>query len=245
MRTKILYVILVLFAVGAIFFIINRSEPSRANSNNTGAEDQNGSSIIPNLPDINLPFSNSPQDVAWDLLQKYLEFNRQRDLEGVRSTVYKVAPVCNDPKLVLDCHARMGLAYNYGSQLKKQDFKNVWSDQKQIIISTDFRFEEDENNASRNRGIIFFIYDENNKLRLLSFSPFRGSIISKGAMNTEETKNLIERWTDDADQDGIEDYTEECLDQNTKDICVKTDPKSRDSDNDGLWDGTEFFMNKI
>ena len=153
--------------------------------------------------------------------------------------VYKIAPVCEDPKLRIDCEGRMGSAYSYGSTLKKEDFTNVWSDEKQIILSTDFWLEssEDMDQYGRFRSIIFFVKSETG-WKLLSFSPTKGGATNKGAASQEEIDARLIRYTEDKDEDGAE----ECIPAETKDTCVATNPKIRDTDGDGLWDGVEALM---
>jgi len=189
-----------------------------------------------------LPLSNSPKDIAWDFFQKYLAFNKNHNLEGVKSVVYKVASVCEDPKTMIDCEARMGSAYSYGSALVKEDFINVWEDEKQIILATDFKIQQDETAISRNRAIIYFLKDENGNLKLLSFSPRKGAFSSKGTASEKELNERIILYTEDKDQDGMTDYVEECIPAEIKDTCVPTNPKLRDTDSDGLWDGIEALM---
>ena len=77
--------------------------------------------INPQFPGQTLPLSNDPKDIAWAVFQKYLNYNKDLNLEGVRSIVYKIASVCNDPKTTIDCKARMNSAYQYGSALKKEN----------------------------------------------------------------------------------------------------------------------------
>ncbi|MCL5795445.1 MAG: hypothetical protein M1338_03740, partial [Patescibacteria group bacterium] len=136
--------------------------------------------VTPEFPGQTLPLSNTPKDIAWDFFQKYLAYNKNHNLEGVKSVVYKMAPVCDDPKTLIDCEARMGSAYSYGSALVKSDFVNFWSDEKQAILSTDFVIQEDETVIGRNRAIIYFLKDETGNLKLLSFSPRKGAFTSKG-----------------------------------------------------------------
>lgn len=205
--------------------------------------------INPNIINITLPLSNDPKDVAWALFQKYLQFNKDQNLEGVKSVVYKISSVCNDPKDTIDCKARMGNAYKYGSALKKEDFVNVWSDEKQIILSTDFKSQEDDYTASRARSIIFFIKDETGNqpagetsLKMLSFSPFKGATTPKGTASEQEVKDRLIIYTEDTDQDGIADYIEQCIPADTKDTCIPTNPKIRDTYGDGYWDGIRALM---
>ena len=198
-----------------------------------------------NLKDINLtlPFSNSPKDEAWAVFQKYLAYNKVRDLEGVKNVVHKIASVCEDPKLKIDCEARMGAAHSYGSALEKSKFIHVWSDDRQIILATDFWFEEDRAIIGRFRSIIFFIRDDSNKLKLLSFSPAQGIINSKGTASKEELEDRLIGYTEDSDNDGLADYKEECIAAAvTSEACEKTNPNDRDTNANGLWDGIEALF---
>lgn len=233
----------ILAAIVVLFFAVrNISFAPVVEVSPTGKNEENNIEkvkIDPNIPGMTLPLSNDPKDVAWALFQKYLGYNKIQDLDGVRSTVYKVASVCDDPKTTIDCKARMSLAYQYGSALKKEDFVNVWSDEKQIILSTDFKTEENVDTLRRTRSIIFFVIDDTGDIRMLSFSPFKGAITSKGAASKEEFDYRILRYTEDKDKDGAMDYHEECLDAKEGEACTKTNPKVRDTDGDGWWDGVE------
>jgi len=197
--------------------------------------------IEPDFLGQDLPLSNSSKNVAWDTFQKYLKYNKEQNLEGVKSIVYKVAPICEDIKNTIECKARMSLAYQYGSVLDKKDFVNVWSDEKQIILATDFKTKEDDSVLGRHRAIIFFIKD-GESFKLLSFSPFKGATIDKGVSSREELDDRLIIYTEDKDEDGIADYDEECLSSKERDICNKTSPKIRDTNGNGLWDGIEVLM---
>jgi len=190
-------------------------------------------------PTISQP--NSAKDIAWVVFQKYLGYNKSHNLDGVKSIVYKVSPVCADKVATAECKNRMDLAYQYGSSLKKEDFINVWSDQKQTILATDFKIQEDDNVIGRNRAIIFFINDTTG-LKLLSFSPFKGAVLPKASTTREELLSKLTTYTEDKDQDGIADYDEQCLSVSQTQTCVKTDPKLRDTNGNGWWDGVEALM---
>ncbi|OHB09138.1 MAG: hypothetical protein A3G46_02930 [Candidatus Zambryskibacteria bacterium RIFCSPLOWO2_12_FULL_39_16] len=200
--------------------------------------------INPQFPGQTLPLSNDPKDIAWAVFQKYLNYNKDLNLEGVRSIVYKIASVCNDPKTTIDCKARMNSAYQYGSALKKENFVNVWNDKKQTILVTDFWTEEDDISAGRFRAIIFFVRDESGSLKLLSFSPFKGVTTGKSIASKKEIDDRLIIYTEDNDQDGIADYEEQCLGATEGQTCTKTNPKLRDTNGNGLWDGVEALMNQ-
>ena len=181
------------------------------------------------------------KNMAWDLFQKYLSYNKANDLNGVKSSVYKISEVCDMATPNQECKDRMQSAYSYGSVLKKEEFKNVWYDERQIILSTDFWTENSTEMGAygRFRAIIFFIKDESGSWKMLSFSPFKGSIATKKEFG-EKAEAEAKLQSDDSDMDGISDYEEKCL--GTKRACIKTDPTKRDSDGDGIWDGVQALM---
>jgi hypothetical protein len=185
--------------------------------------------------------SDTPKDVAWAVFQKYLAYNKSHDLAGVKNIVYKISPVCAGTIVNDECKNRMDSAYSYGSSLKKDDFTNVWHDSKQTILATDFKIQEDSNMIGRNRAIIFFIND-GTSLKMLNFNPLKGVAINKGAASEQELNDRIIIYTEDKDQDGLADYQEECLGLKEGEICTKTDPKLRDTNNNGWWDGVEALM---
>lgn len=191
--------------------------------------------------------NNNDKDIAWTVFQEYLSYNQIQDLNGVESIVYKVAPVCADEKTIIDCKARMGTAYSYGSILKEEDFINVWSDKRQIILATDFWTESIPalDQYGRFRSIIFLIKGDDGKWKLLSFSPTAGGVTTKGTATEEEVDERIIRYTEDNDLDGRPDYEEECLSVKEGQTCIKTDPKLRDTDGDGLWDGVQVLIESM
>src|SRR3989344_9440770 len=245
---KILGIVgLVVIIVVLIFFIskyksgISDVSTTTPKTNISDSSYDGLSQIEPDFLGQDLPLSNSPKNVAWETFQKYLKYNKEQNLEGVKSIVYKVAPICEDVKNTIECKARMSLAYQYGSVLKKENFVNIWSDEKQIILATDFKIEEDDSILGRHRAIIFFVKD-NESLKLLSFSPFKGATISKGVASREEIDDRLIIYTEDKDEDGIVDYDEECLSPKEGEVCVKTSPKIRDTDGDGFWDGINVLI---
>src|SRR3989344_130855 len=160
MKNKILYIIGVLVIIVVVFLAkYALSRPISDGLNNDG-KSETPDLEAPDL-DIGLPLSNDPKDVAWNLFQKYLNFNKIKNKEGVKSVVYKIAAVCEDPKTTIECEGRMGAAYQYGNTLKKEYFVNVWQDEKQIILSTDFWIEDsdDMDLLGRFRSIIYFRRD--------------------------------------------------------------------------------------
>lgn len=254
MKNKLVYILaLVLAIVGVfIFATIRSSSPSLPINTATSTEEttNNFGEVSPELPDINLndlgtSLSNDPKDRAWSLFQKYLNFNKNNDLEGVKSVIYRISPICEDTKTKTDCEARMQSAYSYGKVLLKSEFKNIWEDDKQLVLSTDFWTQEDEKVVGRFRGSILFIKNADGTLKLLSFNPRKGALVNAESAPLEELRARVKIYTDDNDLDGISDYDEECLSKIGDDECSKTNPKVRDTDGDGWWDGIEILFSSF
>lgn len=253
-RAIILISAILLAIIAFIFWRLNRqnvpisleelnAQNSSTSTESISTENSGTSSESSTLSQSEQAAREITKDTAWQLFQTYLEFAKNRNAEGIRQIVYKVAPVCENPeKTKDDCDKRMDSAYYFGSQLKKEDFVNVWSDRKQIIMATNFNVTSDEYSIQRSRAIMFFIKDSSGNLKLLSFSPTKGVIVDKNSnASSEELNTRVVRYTEDNDNDGMPDYQEECLTGETG--CVKTSTKLRDSNNNGWWDGVEALMN--
>lgn len=245
MKKKIILAILFIALLVGAFILSKNKAPVEVvedgkQVDETGKENPE---VVQNTPTSQSDFVD-PKTEAWILFQKYLTYNKENNLDGVKSTVYKISTMCNTPKPSDECNSRMSSAYLYGADLKKVDFINVWSDSKQIIISTDFWVEDsdDMNLIGKFKTMIFFVRDEGGNLRLLSFNPSKGGATGKGTASSEELNERIDRWTEDLDMDGVADYEEECLHKPNDATCTKTNPKERDTDSDGWWDGTEAIM---
>lgn len=54
----------------------------------------------------------------------------------------------------------------------------------------------------------------------------------------------LTKYTEDKDEDGMEDYLEECLSSSQDETCIKSDTNNKDGDGDGFWDGIEALFYK-
>lgn len=248
MNKKIILILLAVVLVAGGVYFINSKKVAPIDTPVENIE-QPEEQIVQNTQGTSTPASKpatpgkeATKTLAWDLFQKYLSYNKVGDLSGVKSSVYKISEVCDMATPNQECKDRMQSAYSYGSVLKKEEFKNVWYDERQIILSTDFWTENSTEMGAygRFRAIIFFIKDESGSWKMLSFSPFKGSIATKKEFG-EKAEAEVKLQSDDSDMDGVSDYEEKCLDKNRPN-CTKTDPNKRDTDGDGLWDGVEALM---
>lgn len=243
MNKKIIFTLLALILIATGFYFINMrgttpSEPSITQGENPEQPEGNQPSE-PSKSEPLTPEKEVIKNEAWALFQKYLTYNKENNLAGVKNSVYKISDVCDMEVPNQECKDRMQSAYSYGSVLESKEFKNVWYDEKQIILSTDFWTESSEEMGAygRFRAIIFFVKDESGNWKMLSFSPFKGSITTSKEFG-DNAENQAKIQSEDVDQDGMADYEEKCLDKN-KTNCAKTDPTRRDSDGDGWWDGVQ------
>jgi hypothetical protein len=236
-KNKIVILIVgILVIIGVSFFVINRKDKKII------VEEKIATTTTP--IEIKKEVVVSIKDTAWAVFQKYLNYNKDKNLNGVKSIVYKVNSICASEIPTYECKNRMNSAYSYGSILKKDDFKNVSSDKNQIILSTDFWTEnaKEIDQYGRFRSIIFFIKGNDGEWKLLSFSPTTGNALTKASSTEAEVDAKLISFTEDKDKDGIADYVEQCKQVSDKSTCVQTDPTKRDTDGDGFWDGTQALM---
>ncbi len=210
-------------------------------------QDSQSTSTATSTATSTTPLVKDPKTESWNLFQKYLSYNKSQNLDGVKSVVYQISKVCDTAKPTDECKARMASAYAHGIELKAEDFVNIWSDDRQTILATNFWTEssDDLGLIGRFRSIIVFVRDEKGALKLLNFSPTKGGATGKNSASEQELNDRIVRWSEDNDQDGISDYEEECLNKPDDTTCIKTNPKVRDTDRDGFWDGVNAIMRSL
>ena len=243
MKRNAIIILIIVLALLTVFFLRDKREPVR----DPGLDDSNLEvSTSTSTPSVSEATSTKPaqvstKDKAWKVLEQYLSFAKDKNVEGVKSLSYQISAECKSAPKSDGCLNKISTVYFFGKELKKEDFKYVWSDSKQIILATDFKFEENTEMMSKSRGIIYFVIDKG-AIKLLSFNPSKGAVVMKSTASKEELNDRLTRYTEDVDQDGKEDYLEECLSTSQEEGCVKTDTKKRDSNGDGFWDGIEALF---
>ena len=183
----------------------------------------------------------SEKDRAWLVLEQYLRAAKKHEVETIKQLSYQIGDSCakygQTASSTEDCDRRMDTVAFFGSTLKKSDFKNMWSDSKQIILTTELERMDNATLASLSKAIIYFVVDKNGTIKLLKFNDSVGISIMKENRSMEEIDGYLNKVMADEDLDGKLDEIELCIGQ--PEICIKTDPKQRDTDGDGFWDGTE------
>lgn len=247
-KIKPIIIILVLLVITFVYLTYFKNKPAdpTISLESIDTVEISSSTVETNTPTA-ISANTSIKDKAWETLQKYLNFAKTRDIEGVRSLSYQLTDSCKNytksEENKKDCDAKMDTVAFFGTSFVKKDFVEVWSDSKQIILATDFRIEENEEAISRTRSIIYFVVDDG-VIKMLKFEPAKGSILQKEGLTKAEIDKRLLDFTEDSDKDGAEDYLENCLSKSQDTTCVKTDTTKRDTDLDGFWDGIEVLFYK-
>ena len=74
---------------------------------------------------------------SWTTFEKYLEFAKTHDLNGIRNLSHQISDTCNDPLREKECFALMDSVYSFASLFKQNDFNHILVDERQIIMYTD------------------------------------------------------------------------------------------------------------
>lgn len=184
---------------------------------------------------------------VWTIFQNYLTFAKTHNLAGLKSLSYQLSTTCTDSTKTSDCNALMDSAYFFGKDMKEKDFVNIWFDDKQIILSTNFtRQDVGTTTAGYVRGIIYFVRDAGGNSKVLYFSPTDGVAVNKSKIAPDQLEARLLDMVKDSDKDGLPDLVETCAGYAVEANCPNkiTDPNKRDTNVNGWWDGVESYFKK-
>ncbi len=264
MQNKILILVGVIVIIGAIFLGIRLKKPSpllintgpiiNSDASITAASGTTPTAVGTPLVGTSTSVSTKTETagyikkIAWTAWQGYLSAAKDNDFLKLKSYSYQNSDTCNDPAKTKECNDLMTGAYKVGLQFVEKDFVNVWFDQKQIILSTNFITDQSDNARSFVQKRIYFTRDSNGTPKILSYSfPDEVTYIFIDKSQPMATSTVDARLTErvkDSDQDGLPDEVETCTYQGATKDCVKTNPNKRDSLGDGWWDGIRIFLKK-
>ncbi len=174
----------------------------------------------------------------WLAFEKYKAAAAAQDLAGMNlASRNQYIEICKSKE---ECDTVFGYLNQYLSQIKKEDYVNVWEDEKQIILSTNKEIQESD--AEKLFGIkyLLFVKDENGMPKFLT-GLSDGQIREKADKTLDELDAELQLAITDTDKDGLFDARERCeVALRAGETCVKSDPNNRDTDSDGWWDGVEI-----
>ncbi len=246
MKNKILIAVGAILIVSALVFgvKINKAKaPAGAEEIFVATTTVARTTATPIKPEIKTILSQA----SWTVFQNYLTSAKAHNLDGIKSLSYQLSPTCSDVTKTKDCNALMDNAYFFGKDMKEKDFVNIWSDSKQIILSTDFKRQDfGTTTAAYIRGIIYFVRDARGDSKILYFSPEDGAAINRTKIAPDQLEARLVNMTNDTDQDGLPDTVETCAGYAVEANCPNkiTNPNKRDTNGDGFWDGVKIFFRK-
>ena len=150
------------------------------------------------LPTLSLESSPVGAE-AWATFQDYLEFAKKHDLEGIKSLSHQISPACSDPARLEECNGLMDSVYTFASMLNQGDFKNVYSDERQIVMTTDY--------VSAGEGldyvqVVLFFTKNTDEIKVLGMRfCYASDVNSESCIETNPSKR-------DLDQNGWWDQVE-------------------------------------
>ena len=182
---------------------------------------------------------------AWGVFESYMKSANEHDLPTLRTLSHQISDTCNNPEMETDCFLLMDSVYVFGSNFKKEDFTNVWFDDNQIILASDYKQVDDEqaNVRGLTRSVLYFTRNGSGEPKLLKFNDVDGVFIQKMELDEDTINSRLAEMVKDSDEDGLPDEMEECLETSFfASGCKATNPNVRDTDGDGWWDGIEIFF---
>ena len=176
----------------AIFFFATRSfevqEPQPARDLSLSIP-----SLTPPSLDI-LPNNNSNlAQEAWEIFQNYLAFAHAHDLEGLRTLSHQISDTCNNPAKEKGCFELMDSVYTLASPFTLNDFKNIISDEKQIIMYTDgpdvvmLYFTRKEDGTPKVLGMRFCLENATETISCVETDPTKRDLNNNGWWDSVES----------------------------------------------------------
>lgn len=166
--------------------------------------------------------TNPDFDAEWAIFLEFISAVDDRDLDSLYSVTHTDYSECFDSYDEEMCWGMIeGMAGAFSS-IKKEDVSEVWKDGKQTILSTKL----EQTGSGYGRKQIFFLKDSEG-IKLLAMKTL--------SLSSEDDAL-------DSDKDGRLDADEDCsgnIYDHFPDKCIQTTIGQKDSDSDGLWDGTE------
>jgi|SRR3989344_206616 len=153
-----------------------------------GWENYFRSSEVPNIINsfTSTTDTNLETDEAWQVFEKYLEFARTHNLEGVKSLSHQISATCSDPLQTEECNALMDSVYAFAKNFRQSDFKYVQGDGRQIIMWTDgpvtaiLFFTKDTSGLPKVLGLRFCITNESGLDSCIETDPAKRDLDGNG-----------------------------------------------------------------
>ncbi|CAN5150034.1 hypothetical protein BH11PAT3_BH11PAT3_2610 [soil metagenome] len=180
---------------------------------------------------------------VWMTFSKYLTFAKAHDLVGIKTIAYKISPTCADTTKTKECYSLMDDLSSLGAIFEEKQFTHISYDSKNILLSTDYKLEENQQIRGYSHAVLYFIRADDGSLKIVGFGPAQGRYLAKLPDQTSNSLNtLLAARLVDSDKDGVADFVELCTEPSPGETCTKTDPLNKDTNKNGLWDSIDLFL---
>lgn len=181
----------------------------------------------------------------WNTVLDYKEAAKKHDLDTISALAYKVSQTCTEAKVdsskEANCFAKLDSAFEILDSLSKEQFSKVLSDNKQAILISDVRITENEVQKVATQTYFYFILDNSGSPKVLGIDTDRSHRVQKQGKTSEQIDLELKEKMKDTDADGLEDILENCTSVSTMQ-CKKTNPNSKDTDQNGYWDSIDPLL---
>jgi len=180
---------------------------------------------------------------VWTTFAKYIAFAKAHNLEGIKTIAYRLSPTCADATKTKECNSLMDDLAALGAIFEEKQFTHISYDSKNILLSTDYKLEENQQIRGYSHAVLYFVRADDGKLKIVGFGPAQGRYLAKlPGQTSDELNTLIAQRLQDSDTDGVADYVELCTQPSPGETCIKTDPLKKDSNGNGFWDSIDLFL---
>ena len=137
--SKYIAIAAALVVIGSAFFINISSPKPSGNAGEAGLMLPSLSFSLSKLRMPNLsPKPLSPEgERAWTVFEQYRTFAQEKNLEGVKSLSHQVSETCANQATRAECEVLMYNVVVFTQDFHKEDFNNVFFDERQIVMFTD------------------------------------------------------------------------------------------------------------
>ena len=120
---------------------------------------------LPALDITREPEEQSIKEAAWQVLKQYRAAAEKHNLEEIARLSAQLSPTCQDPVKRAECDALMDSVYGITANFFKEDFKHVYADEKQIVMTTDPFGGSDTDTSAQ--AILYFTRDTDGTPKVL------------------------------------------------------------------------------
>ena len=139
-------------------------------------------------------YSDPVGDEAFSVFSQYLVFAENHDREGIRTTNHQISEACADESRREECYQNMDNFYRFTSHLKREDFTEVYADDRQVVLATDTMDMRDTPlRVSEGRAVLYFTRDSEGNPKMLGVKFCKpGEVFTADCFETDPQKRDLD-----------------------------------------------------